>query len=483
MKRTITIILCIVMAASFMLAAGCQVAQAPENAQPSQTADLTAESDSQADLDAVVAKVGDKEITLKEYKQLFEQYKYYYSMFGMDVASDPSTLAQFQDMVKEAMLEKEIVKYQAKLNGVDILSSEQQAAVDKQVDETMSSMREQYTQMANEAKASDDTIDVESYITDMIADDAEYNTGKDMTEDEYRAWYVEEASVEHLRDNLMDLLCKDVSVSDEDVQTWYKDAVAKDKETYTNDPSAFKSAEESFLCAGVDGGNLPVAYVPEGYSRVMDMLIMPKSDVNELYPDYEEKLQKQDSLKAEYGDLAFDDAANGEKANNARMNAIISEYKQLKKETDDMMTDAGKEAKSSIEEAYAKLQEGTTFESLQLRYTENEACASCEALMMDGLFINPDANDGSWSDACIEQFKKLKVGEYSPIFQDEDGYHILYYVSDVTPGERPIEELKDAVKTSLLEDARYTEWTKLLDAWMADGSIVVNEDVYRQVGA
>ena len=484
MKKTISITLALVMVLSMMLTVGCQVATAPTAEGPAASSAPADSAQTQAaDDDAIVAKVGDVEITLAQYKQLFEQYSYYYSMFGMDVTSDAETLAQFHDMVCDALLEKEIVKYQAEKNKLDTLNEDQQADVKEQAENMMSEMKDQFKTMAEEAKASDDTIDVDTYVNDMIADEAEFNTGKAMTPEEYSVWLQEEASVEHLRDNLMNEMCKDVKVNDEDVQAWYDEALASDKETYTQTPADFKAAEEGFICNGIEGGTLPVTYAPEGYSHVMDMLVMPKADVNELYPEYAEKTAKQDELKAEYGELAFEDAQSGNAANKTRLSAIISEYNQLKAETDKMMEEAGKEAKTTIEEAYAKLQEGATFESLQPRYTENESCLGCESLMMDGLLINPDANDGSWSDECINAFKALKVGEYSPIFQDADGYHILYYVNDVKAGERPLSDIAEDVKESLLEDARLEEWQNILNAWMTDGSVEVHEEVYRQVGA
>ncbi len=482
MKRLIAVTLTLIMAASMLLMAGCKIAEAPQAQAPAQATETNAPA-AQADTGAVVAKVGDKEITLGEYQQLFEQFKYYYSMFGMDVSQDPAMLAQLQDMVRDALLEKEIVRYQAKQNGVDTLSEAQLADATEQAQSMLNDMREQFTQMAEEAKAEDATIDIESYVENMIADEAEYSTGKAMSAEEYKQWIIDEAAIEHLRDNLIELTCKDVAISDEVVQKGYDEAIESDKQRYTDDPSAFKAAEEAFICGGIEGGNMPVAYAPEGYSRVMDMLVTPKADVHEMYPEYEEKIIAQDELKHEYGDLAFEDAAAGLQANNARLKAIISEYNELKKETDTMMEEVGKEAKTTIEEAYAKLQGGASFESLQLRYTENEASVNCEALMMQGQFINPDANDGTWSDECIAQFKKLKVGEYSPIFMDDEGYHILYYCSDVEAGPRAFDAIKEDVRGILLEDARYAEWQNILQAWIADESVEVYEDVYRQLGA
>lgn len=480
MKKTITMLLIFVMLFSTAAMAGCQVAPAPQ--EEAQATPAATDAGAQ-DGDAVVATVGDVKITLDDFQKLFDQYSYYYSMFGMDVSSDAGMLAEFRTMVKNALLEKEIVKYQAKLQNLDTLSDEQLKEVEESAKATIKDMREQFTTMAEEAKASDESIDVEKYVGDMIADEAEYATGKAMTEDEYLEWLKGEASVTHIRDNLMDVVCKDVAITQEAVDAWYKENLASDKEAYTSDPAAYKDDEESYECSASEDGAIPPTYVPEGYSRVMDMLVKPRTDVNEANPDYAEKVQQLNALQSEYGTLAFEDATAAAASNKARLREIITEYKTLKAETDRMEEEAGKEAKAIIEEAYAKLQEGTTFESLLIRYTENEQAAACETLMMDGLLIAPDDASATWSSKCVAEFKKLKVGEYSPVFLDDDGYHILYYVGDEKAGERPLADIQDAVKASLLEEARNNEWQAILGEWMQDESVTVNEEVINTVGA
>ncbi|MDD4076301.1 MAG: SurA N-terminal domain-containing protein [Eubacteriales bacterium] len=480
MKKTIAMLLTCIMVMSVLVMAGCQVAPAPQD----EAAGTQAAGDAAAqDGDTVVATVGESKITLADFQKLFDQYSYYYSMFGMDVSSDPSMLAEFRTMVKNALLEKEIIKYQAKLQQLETLSEAQLKEIEESAENTISQMREQFSTMAGEAKASDDTIDVEKYINDMIADEAEYATGKAMTADEYKEWLKTEASVTHLRDNLMDVVCKDVTVTQEDLDAWYAENLATEKETYANDPAAYKTAAENYACGSEDEGYLPPVYAPEGYSRVMDMLVKPRVDVNEANPDYSEKIQTLNNLQMEYGTLSFEDAVGASSANKDRMQAIIAEYKSTKAETDRMEEEAGKEAKAIIEEAYAKLTEGATFESLLIRYTENEAAASCETLMMDGLLINPSIVDEAWSNECVTEFKKLKVGEYSPIFLDDDGYHILYYVGDEEAGERPLADVQEAVKAHLMEDKRYESWQTILAEWMKDESVTVNDDVINTVGA
>ncbi len=485
MKKTIAMLLTFIMVMSALVMAGCQVAPAPQDdAAGTQAAADAVQNDAAAQSgDTVVASVGDNTITLADFQKLFDQYSYYYSMFGMDVQSDPSMLAEFRNMVKNALLEKEIIKYQAALQQLETLSEEQQKQIEESAENTISQMREQFTTMAEEAKAGDDTIDVEKYINDMIADEAEYATGKAMTADEYKEWLKSEASVTHLLDNLMDVVCKDATVTQEDLDAWYTENVATQKETYANDPAAYKADAENYACGTGEEGYLPPAYVPEGYSRVMDILVKPRVDVNEANPDYAEKVQTLSNLQTEYGTLSFEDAVSAAPANKARLQEIVTEYKSIKAETDKMEEEAGKEAKAIIEEAYAKLTEGATFESLLIRYTENEAAASCETLMMDGLLINPSIEDEAWSNECVTEFKKLKIGAYSPIFLDDDGYHILYYVGDEKAGEKPLADIQEAVKTHLMDDKRNESWQTILAEWMKDESVKVNEDVINTVGA
>lgn len=489
MKKRIACLLALCMLVSLPLFAGCKIAQAPGLEEAvitpagAEGSDGTQAAAPAAGEDAVFAKVGDTEISFGEYMRLFEQYSYYSSMFGMDVSTDAAMLAQMQDMVRDIMLEEAIIRYQAEKNGVASLNAEQQAEVDAQAEEIVAGMRAEYEEMALAAKESDESIDVESYIANLIADDTEYSTGTAMTEQEYLAWLKEQASVNFLRDNLIELLCSDAEVSDEDVQAWYEETLASDEAYYTENPAAFKSAEEGYLCAGAQEGYLPVAYVPEGYSRVMDLRIAPKADVHELYPEYEEKRLRMEEIEAEYGAMAFADAVQGDGANRAQLDALLKEYKALETETAGMAAEAGREALAAIEEAYAKLEDGGSFESIHLQYSENDAAANCEALMTGGLLLNPEANDGSWSEDCIEEFEKLEMGQYSPIFMDEDGYHILYYRADVESGARPLSELEADARASLLEDAQYEAWQELLSAWMLDESVEVNEEVYRQAGA
>ena len=140
---------------------------------------------------------------------------------------------------------------------------------------------------------------------------------------------------------------------------------------------------------------------------------------------------------------------------------------------------------AKVQAAYEKLQAGEDFLSVMLEYSENGTFTTYPVFQEIGLLINPDLEESTyWSKEIREAFKGLSVGEYSEPFQDEGGYHILYYLSDEVAGERSYEELKDIIYAQLLEDARTEEWNKILEAWFADESVVkYYPENYRMVGA
>jgi hypothetical protein len=64
--------------------------------------------------DEVIAKVGDTEITLGDYQELFNYYLQYYQSYGSDPTSSQESLEAFQDDIMNALLQEKVIPYQAK---------------------------------------------------------------------------------------------------------------------------------------------------------------------------------------------------------------------------------------------------------------------------------------------------------------------------------------------------------------------------------
>jgi hypothetical protein len=150
--------------------------------------------------------------------------------------------------------------------------------------------------------------------------------------------------------------------------------------------------------------------------------------------DYEQKMTDMSTLQEEYGKLSFEDATTGSSNNAARMAEILTEYAALKAETDAAHVEYARTAKEKIDAAYAELQAGTPFADVLVKYTENTKFTETETFRQNGALMYSEGSD--WSNAVIEAFKSLSVGSFSTVFEDDDGFHILYYVSDEIPGAR-----------------------------------------------
>jgi hypothetical protein len=472
MKKWISILL-----AAFMLLpllAACQLTDDGTN-----TEDPTATGTAELDLTAVVAKVGDKTITLGDVKTLFDNYVTYFSYYGYDVTSDEATLQQFQDDIVNKMVEEKLAEMKATELGYDQLTDEQQAELDKRVQDELAAMADYYRAQAEEEYASDSSINVEDRINALILEEAAYNMSKDdVTYEEYVAFITEDLKATYLQELLKAGELGDVTVDPEDIQTEYDTLLTTDTSTYTEDPSAYQTAQNTYEASGE---GMPILYVPEGYHRIYDIFIAFDGTLPE---DYDTNQNQMKTLKSEYQELAFQDAVAGTSDNAARMAEIIAEYNSLQTACDEIYAEYASAAKTKIDDLYAQLQAGADFKELMLANTQNENFTTSALMAERGMLITTDYDcEQDWKDNTKEIFKGLSIGQYSEVYAEDDGYHIIFYVGDETPGARAFEgEVYDAVETQVLTAAQDTEWQALLDEWKNSDSVVIYTDVYRVLG-
>ena len=183
---------------------------------------------------------------------------------------------------------------------------------------------------AEESNAKDDSKTVQQYFDAAIAELSEYYTGKTMTYDEYCEEYKLELRNTALIEAYKDYVCKDFSVTDADIADWYEKQLKSDRELYASNPGQYKDNEEYFeKYCGIYDDAAPALVVPEGYSRIMDIVVIPKGELGD---DYKKKNEQLDSLREECTSLLFTDALNGDGANSERIAQLISDYKTLQAE-------------------------------------------------------------------------------------------------------------------------------------------------------
>lgn len=454
MKKIFAATLALVLALSVI---GCSVA-------PSAGEGDTAVVDS----DEAVATIGDRKVTFGEYKQLFDAYAQYYAMMGYDISADEEGTKQLQDGIIDALVVNEIIAYQAAQSGYDKLSDEKLAEIEEQAAADLNSIVEEYRKQAESDAEADSSIDVEERLAEYIADEAEAYTGERMTAEEYGKWILENSTESAIGEAFKEAMLKDVTVSDEEIKSWYDENLKTQQETYDNNPENYKADKEAEELYGGD----PVLYVPEGYSRVLHILITPEDAISD---EYSEKFSEMEDLKSEYGELAFTvNVEGGEGAD--RLSEIKTEYNKLKADADKIKDEYLAPSVEKAKEAYAKLQAGEEFSKVAEEYSPDTEGNK------NGLLISAK-HSGSydWSKEVKNAFAKIKQGEYTEAVKDDEGVHILYYLSDEPTGEVGLDSVKDKIKEILMIDVQEDEWNQMLETWKNDESVSLNEELVRSV--
>ena len=454
MKKIFAAALALVLALSII---GCSVA-------PSAGEGDTAVVDS----DEAVATIGDRKVTFGEYKQLFDAYAQYYAMMGYDISADEEGTKQLQDGIIDALVVNEIIAYQAAQSGYDKLSDEKLAEIEEQAAADLNSIVEEYRKQAESDAEADSSIDVEERLAEYIADEAEAYTGERMTAEEYGKWILENSTESAIGESFKEAMLKDVTVSDEEIKSWYDENLKTQQETYDNNPENYKADKEAEELYGGD----PVLYVPEGYSRVLHILITPEDAISD---EYSEKFSEMEGLKSEYGELAFTvNVEGGEGAD--RLKEIKAEYGKLKAEADKLKDEHLAPSVEKAKEAYGKLQSGEEFSKVAEEYSPDIENGE------NGLLISvKHTGSYDWSKEVKDAFAKIKQGEYTEPVKDDEGVHILYYLSDEPAGEAGLDSVKDRIKELLLSDVREEEWEQMLETWKNDESVHLNEELVRSV--
>lgn len=417
----------------------------------------------QYDESAAIATIGDDAVTFGEYKEMFEMYAEYYSMMGYDFSVE-ETLYDFQDFVVDVLVQEKVIAYQAKEAGFGELSEEDKAEVEASAkldyDEIVNPLKEQ----ADAAAAEDSSVNGDEKYQELLANETEYLMGERLNEEELKNWLVNYYTESLVMTNFQESILSEVTVSDEEIQEWYDTRLAEDTAAYEENPGDYKDAKENQEFYG----DIPVTYAPAGYKRMLHIFITPETDVPTEYSDNELAM---DDLKAEYGELAFTVNVEGGEGK-ARLEEIEKEYNELKKANEKLWAEYYAGALATANEAYAKLQEGAEFETVLQEYSEDQDSR---------LISNKHVSEYDWSNEVKKAFATLEMGKYSAVIQDDDGCHILYYLSDEPEGQVDLETIKESIREILLVDAQDAEWAELIDMWFNDGSVQLNEELIRSL--
>lgn len=144
----------------------------------------------------------------------------------------------------------------------------------------------------------------------------------------------------------------------------------------------------------------------------MDIVVIPEGELGD---DYKKKNEQLDSLREECTSLLFTDALNGDGANSERIAQLISDYKTLQAECDEMYNKFIEPYRAKIDKAFAELEGGADFaqvsSSIQRTNTLQAATVTGAAKpsRTKGQLISTkhSSSKGDWSSTVKEIYSRL----------------------------------------------------------------------------
>ena len=433
-----------------------------------------AEDDLQAQLDAANARIAELEAEVELYKPYYEnqivaeygdggiiwkeeaEAEYQaaadaYAQYGLNIDDYADGIKQdiLETLVRNAVLDAKAAEL-----GLDQLDEEARANLEAEAAENFETYVDSY----------------KSYFADEDADD---DTARQQTIEAMESYgLTQEALTQQMLESYIDeqlhsYVTKDVAVTDDDVKAEYDQMVKDDEETYSGDDRAYGSARNS---------GETIAWNPEGYRAVKHVLIKFDDDTSTKYNTLQSTLN---SLKAEKDAVEnppeATEAAEGEEAPEPTpeprsLDAIEADIAATTAEIEALYADLLPQAQQVVDEFEA----GADFDSLIEKYNadpgmKNEPIASQGyAVCATSTSLDPAFVEGAMSIAEVGQISAPVYGSY--------GIHVIYYLSDITPGPVPFEQIKDAAESNAL-DAKISEtYNAQIDAWVEETNPVYHPD-------
>lgn len=458
MKKTLTLFLSIIMIIALCMGvAGCKL----EEGAP--------------DADKAVATVGTEKVTVGELQDLIKMYAdFYKNYYNYDIYSSATEFAEFKRSLLDSLIDEKLMLIKADELGVSNLSAEDQAELDAMTEENVNEVVDEAKAQAEAEHETDSTINVEIRTKEIVESMAFEYTGESLKYDDYIQQIKDDTKSVYLSEKLYNFVVKDVAVMDEDIQKEYDAALAEDKELYAETPADFETNQGE---ADKNPDAYPAVFVPEGYSRILHI---NAANSAALPAEYTEKETRCAAIKTEYSELAFADALSGKNDNKTKRGELIAEYKTLKTEMETIATEHMAEAKKKIDDAYAALEDGKSFLEVMKLYNDDKDFTDYPTLEI-GKLISKLHKSSAWTEETYTAFSELEVGKYSEAYLDSKGYHIIYYVSDVAPGEVPLDKVKEIFKAGALSNKQGTEYELLLTEWHESDLVKIDEKVLESI--
>jgi len=466
-KRFLCILLSLMLLAGMTAAlaeepAAAEAEQSAETEAPADEAEQSAGAETAAESQAPVllVTINGEEIMSDhdEVEYWINYYLYQLSASGYDV-SDPEMMQVVEQYSLLNAMRFVLIRQKAAELGLDTFTDEEKAEWQKLADESWEQAVASYTE-----GITDESTDDEKAAARADALAALLSDGYD--EESYVQGYIDSEINNELINRLMDYVSKDITVKDDEIQTYFNELVEEDKANYGADIGQYEFYTQYY--------GQPSYYTPEGYRGITHILLKVDDTLLNNWKDLTARYEEQ--KEAEASPEETPEPVEGE---TAETEAADSTPAPTAEPVTEEMIEAAKQAildsvKSTVDEINAKLKDGASFDDLIKEYgtdagMQNEAMrASGYAVHKDSILYDPAFTAGA---VALE-----KVGDVSEPVVGQYGVHILYYLRDIPGGAVELtEEMKNEFHDDLLEQKRNEALNSALDKWLEEASIAYTE--------
>lgn len=421
------------------------------------------------DYSKVIVKYDGGEITkgelVADYYTQYTYYAYMYSMYYGTTISESEAQALAQSVAQSYMNTTAVVKKAEEL-GI--------ALTDEEIAECEEFARTSYQESYDGAYES-----AEGDTDELRAQNAEYSLSvQGVSYDYYYRQKEWDLILTKVQENVM---AEAPELTEEELELKLAEQTITDEQTYSEDRKSFETdmADE----------NVCVTWMPEGYRTVKHILLIPSDEILEAYTAASSALTtantelanlNSEKLEVKNGEAGED--ARSEQEIQADIDAKKAEIETLETEKAACEADCIADVQDKVDEVYAKLDAGDSFEDVMAEYGEDPGMQ--EGVTMTRGYYVCDASE-AWDYNFRNAAMDLEnVGDYSdePVV-GSSGVHIIYYNSDVTPGAVALDDIREEFTASAQEEsdntyfnAKCSEWVSALNPKYNINNFFSNED-------
>ncbi len=376
--------------------------------------------------DAALATVNGQTITYAQARAaLYNLYDNGY----VENETDYDTAIEY--LIRNAVLEKKIKEL-----GLDQFTAEEeeafQADAKQQWEEAIQSYVSYFLSEDTEEARAQAREDGEAYLTSM-------GYSVEALADELR----QDASYDLLEKKMLE--GKDLTVTADEIRQLFEAYAAQEKEQYEGNVPLYEMYKTYY---GYD-----TWFTPEGFRGIIHILLSVD----------EELLTAYQNAQAAYEDSVTEAAPDGDAGLLAARDAALAAVLDSKK--------------TEIDDIYARLAQGESFESLIAAYGEDPGMQNEETLR-EGYAVHPESIvwDAAFTAGAFSE-KMQRPGDTSDPVIGSHGIHILHYLKDIPGGYVELsDEISASIEEYLVSQKSNEVFNEALSQWMSESEITYDND-------